>query len=680
MEGFGILVSRLETAENRATDVYAKVESLRDKTKKGDWLDAASATAVPGLQDLVKNHQSILDGSVGSASAVLTTYRDQLRWMRENLNVTHRKYQMADSSFAKALGEDSIGWNDTEYDSLEFPARPAAVFEDFSFPQPVAGGGSLDELAAAFSATNTGAFEGMAAEWRDLAAEAKQVANDIFDIVNHIEGEMSGEMIDNAVATIRGLAQSGQTFADNATTMSRFAENLVTIHAYGSRMIDDAVEQVQAVEDPAEAAALEQQLLAEFTSSYTTALESGVPTISNLMSDAPRAPGAAGDPGSAVGRGTGATSPAPGSGRETIPRGGLGGGTPAPGGAGAGHSGTPGQAGHPAGAGSGQPGVAGGAARRAATEAGFAGVQNALDSLRGIGSGSQGTALGEAGTLPGVGTGGMTGTPGQVGGGQLGAGHLSGTGTGGALNGGNHPGTGGRPGGIAGQGYSYSRQLAEKEGGYFLNRGYTRFQQPLPQQPGHTGRSPGQPGAPSPRSITGGGRLPGANLPHRGGLHGGTGGGTGNRGGIIPGYGRGGITIGGGHHVGGGGAPGSGGYSGGYGTPGQHPHPGGHGTPGGGTDGRLRTPTPPPGSTPHPGATPGHAGEAGHHGQRGMPLMGGAPMGAGRGRQENQTPKARTANDIEKDDFLRALLGKPIPWTNQHLDFGNRPDTGSPYR
>ena len=679
MQEVQINLSHLHDAINQAKQVFGKTLDMTRLAGRSVWLNRMP-TSVPGLRQLTQAHADVVAGAVGSAQKVLDSYSKQIDWLQENFYATHQSYEVTDLGFATGI-DNILGGRISQIASVvDFPTRPEAVFDDFPFPTPSAGGSSLESLSADFAATDTSSFTALADQWRTLAEEATALAEDIYNIGTHIAAESTGDVIDNAVATLQELGQAGEAFAANANTMASYADTLTSIHASGEAMVNDALAQVAAIEDPEEQRRAEKQLLAEFRSYFSSDLASGVPSINNLMG---------------IGASSGKNS---GAGVDQRPRalsnhsthGGSGGGL-------AGLK-TPGIQG-PGSVSPGQSSVVSSGAGQ------FTGVDNNLDALKTIGSQAAGAAgvglthSGVAPVVPGTSVGGTSGvglTPGGLGAPGLGGGSAS---TGGA-------GRGGAPG--AGQGTDTTRP-----GGYSIG---ARHAIPRPgdtQGLGHGGLTPG---GPAPGGLTPGGLTPGglthggvgaggqrhpaigrhAAIPNTGkpisarellARHGinlgngtSTGAGAHRLGASSLGAGRGGSGFGSGGAVGAGvsglrggsrissGIPGSltnGGVPGGSGGV-----PGTGGVPGGGMPG---------GGVPRMGSGAGLAAGAvssgdAASGQGARHGMMGAPMGAaGRGAEERKSTQASKVHELEAEQNLRAVLGEPIEWTDQHLDFGRRP-------
>ncbi|PRQ10882.1 hypothetical protein C1Y63_09060 [Corynebacterium sp. 13CS0277] len=653
MDGFEIDLDRLQTAEDNAGDALRSALSLARTIPRGGWI-TTTATSVPGLDELTRSHASVLAGDAGSAIAVLTTYANQVEWMYRNLGVTRQNFALADAGFATGLDDILNGTISKIADLIEFPTRPDPIFDDFSFPTPSAGGSSLEGLSTAFAATNTGEFYTMAETWRDMESQARSLADDLHSIKNYIADDYGGDVITAATNAIRELADASDAFADNAKVMAYYAENLISIHAAGQREVDAYLAEFAAVEDPIEARALEKALLSDFLSYFDGELTNGVPNINNLMGVGKVSPGGA----SGKDRGRALENRITGNGRTPNWD------TPKINGSG---NLTSGGGGLPS-----MQGLSGGAGAAGAAGASFANVDAYLNDLKSIGAGQSATGFGGLGggaTPGGVGSLGGAGTPGASGGTGTGTsvGGVGGIGTLGSL-GGASPRVGasphvtrpvtpsgprhdqgagggtGAPGVGAGAGVVGGVGAAGPRAGGVPGVGGV----PRHRQGGSDGLNPGR------RAGTPGGGAPGS------GGHGGQGG-----------LGRGGVPGG----VGAGrGSRGLG--SGGLGNGGNGGVGNGLERPGGSRGGHLGQPTP----SPAPGGGEPHA--AGQGSQAKHPPMMGAPVGAGArgGAKENEKKGPQTFNDLEREDNLRALLGEPIPWTNQHLDFGNRPDTGSPYK
>ncbi|PRQ12078.1 hypothetical protein C1Y63_03150 [Corynebacterium sp. 13CS0277] len=653
MDGFEIDLDRLATAERDAEQAMTVAYGMTETLSRASW-GFDSATTVPGLDDLANTHSSILGGAIGSAAEVLHTYARQVEWMHRNLGATRQNFAIADAGFASGLDDILNGTISKIADLIEFPTRPDPVFDDFSFPTPSAGGSSLEGLSFDFASTNTAAFYEIANLWRDMESKAHSLANDLHSIKNYIADDYGGDVIVAATNAIRELADASDAFADNAKVMAYYADNLISIHAAGQREVDAYLAEVAAVEDPIEARALEKALLSDFLSYFDGELTNGVPNINNLMGVGKVSPGGA----SGKDRGRALENRITGNGRTPNWD------TPKINGSGNLTSG-----------GSGLPSMQGLSGGAGAAGASFANVDAYLNDLKSIGAGQSATGfggLGSGSTPGGVGSLGNAPAPGLAGGAGgtgTGVGGVGGIGALGSLGGGSprvgasphvtrpvtpatprHDqaaggGTGaGTPGVGAGAGVVGGVGAAGPRAGGVPGVGGV----PRHRQGGSDGLSPGR------RAGAPGGGVPGSGGPGvghgglgRGGMPGGVGAGRGSRGLGSGGLGNGGVGN-------------------------------GLERPGGSRGGQLGQPTPSP--SPAPGGGEPHA--TGQGSQAKHPPMMGAPVGAGArgGAKENEKKGPQTFNDLEREDNLRALLGEPIPWTNQHLDFGNRPDTGSPYK
>ncbi|PRQ12417.1 hypothetical protein C1Y63_01095 [Corynebacterium sp. 13CS0277] len=644
MDGFEIDLDRLQTAENNAGDAVGKALGLFRIPDRMTWGNSFDSP-VPGFGELVRSHVRVLNGDLGSAVEVLRTYADQVDWMHRNLGATSKNFALADAGFATGLDDILNGTISKIADLIEFPTRPDPVFDDFSFPTPSAGGSSLEGLSSAFAATNSGSFGVLADTWRSLETTARSLADDLHSIKNYIADDYGGDVIVAATNAIRELADASDAFADNAKVMAYYAENLISIHAAGQREVDAHLAEVAAVEDPIEARALEKALLSDFLSYFDGELTNGVPNINNLMGVGKVSPGGA----SGKDRGRALENRITGNGRTPNWD------TPKINGSG---NLTSGGGGLPS-----MQGLSGGAG---AAGASFANVDAYLNDLKSIGAGQSATGFGGLGggaTPGGVGSLGNAPAPGLAGGaGGSGAGGVGGIGGLGSL-GGASPRVGASP--HVTRPVTPSGPRHDQGAGGGTGAGTPGVGAGVVGGVGAAGpRAGGVPGVGGvPRHRQGGsdGLNPGRRAGAPGVGHGGLG-----RGG-MPGGVPGGVGAGrGSRGLGSGGNGGNGGVGNGLERP------------GGSRGGHLGQPTPSP--SPAPGGGEPHA--TGQGSQAKHPPMMGAPVGAGArgGAKDNEKKGPQTFNDLEREDNLRALLGEPIPWTNQHLDFGNRPDTGSPYK
>ncbi len=243
----------------------------------------SSYSTVSGLDQLGINHGNVLNGGAGSAEVVLTSYAEQIQWLRNALKASVDALNSQDEIFARGMDIADIGGNVGE-ESVSFPERPAPRFDSFSFTPPVVvAPNSLDQLCSDFSGTNSGAVSAAQSSWTTMASTISEVSASLDRVAGELLANNSGEVFEQASARIAEVAEAGSVFSQNAREMSRSVGTLNQIYMGHKMSVFMAAASIAMIKEPAERAAAESAYLASFQSAFQGDVRAGVPGIDNLM-------------------------------------------------------------------------------------------------------------------------------------------------------------------------------------------------------------------------------------------------------------------------------------------------------------------------------------------------------------------------------------------------------------
>lgn len=242
-----------------------------------------SYSPVSGLDQLGANHGNVLNGGAGSAEIVLTSYAEQIQWLRNALKASVEALNSQDEIFAQGMDIADIGGSVGE-ESVSFPERPAPRFDSFGFTPPVVTvPNSLDQLCSDFSGTNSGAVSAAQSSWTTMASTISEVSASLDRVAGELLASNAGEVFEQASARIVEVAEAGSVFSQNAREMSRSVGILNQIYMGHKMSVFMAAASIAMIKEPAERAAAESAYLASFQSAFQGDVRAGVPGIDNLM-------------------------------------------------------------------------------------------------------------------------------------------------------------------------------------------------------------------------------------------------------------------------------------------------------------------------------------------------------------------------------------------------------------
>ena len=242
-----------------------------------------SYSHVTGLDQLGVNHGNVLNGGAGSAEIVLTSYAEQIQWLRNALKASLEALNGQDEIFARGMDIADLGGHVGE-ESVSFPERPAPRFDSFSFTPPVViVPNSLDQLCSDFSGTNSGAVSAAQSSWTTMASTISEVSASLDRVAGELLAGNAGEVFEQASARIVEVAEAGSVFSQNAREMSRSVGTLNQIYMGHKMSVFMAAASIAMIKEPVERAAAESAYLASFQSAFQSDVRAGVPGIDNLM-------------------------------------------------------------------------------------------------------------------------------------------------------------------------------------------------------------------------------------------------------------------------------------------------------------------------------------------------------------------------------------------------------------
>ncbi len=255
-------------------------KATQQNTISGDY------SSIIGIDQLGANHGSVLNGGVGSASEVLSSFSEQVNWLNEALQATNAALSDQNSYMARGMDIADEG-GATGENSVVFPARPEPRYQDFSFPVPlVMKVSSLAELNTALMSTKIGDASAAASQWRSLGEKLSEIAGKLREAASSIASNNRGEVFDRAVEKINEVASHGEAFAANAQVFAGTLNGMMARNAQLIGPVMSATGIVAAIQDPIEKKAVEEAYLMKFQATLQTHAEAAVPPITNLMSNA----------------------------------------------------------------------------------------------------------------------------------------------------------------------------------------------------------------------------------------------------------------------------------------------------------------------------------------------------------------------------------------------------------
>ncbi|WP_231686416.1 hypothetical protein [Corynebacterium deserti] len=236
-----------------------------------------------GLDQLGTSHASVMEGGIGDSNTILTSYAEQIDWLKAALEASVEALSGQDELFARGMDIADIGGTVVE-DSVTFPSRPAPRFESFVFNPPVVHSSmSLDALCSQFSGTNSGAVLEAQNSWSSMASAISNVSASLSSIADELLAENSGETFEQAAARIHEVSAAGATFSANARMMGASVGTLNRIYMGHRMQVFMAAASIKAILDPFQRAAAEKAFLASFQATFQADVMTGIPPISNLM-------------------------------------------------------------------------------------------------------------------------------------------------------------------------------------------------------------------------------------------------------------------------------------------------------------------------------------------------------------------------------------------------------------
>ncbi|BAU96633.1 hypothetical protein N24_2371 [Corynebacterium suranareeae] len=287
-----INLSSLSNAVSKLASEAEAVSSTALVSGKVGYLSAFST--VSGLDQLGTGHSRVINGGVGAANTVLTSYAEQIEWLSAALRASGEALSGQDELFARGMDIADTGGKVVE-ESVMFPARPTPRFESFVFNPPVVRPSmSLDALCSQFSGTNSGAVLEAQGSWNSMASAISDVSATLSSIAGDLLAENAGDTFEQAAARINEVSAAGATFAANARMMGASVGTLNRIYMGHRMQVFMAATSIKAILDPIKRAAAERAFLASFQATFQADVLTGVPPVSNLM-QMKGANGAAGD-------------------------------------------------------------------------------------------------------------------------------------------------------------------------------------------------------------------------------------------------------------------------------------------------------------------------------------------------------------------------------------------------
>lgn len=240
-------------------------------------------SAIPQLQALAGAHSVALQGGLGSAFKVLTSFGKQVGWLARGLAATTGALTDQNTFVARGVDIADEG-GAVGHSATAFPTRPPTNYGAFPFLlAPGTLNCTLEQMAAAFAATDDSAVASAVTAWSNLATKVTAVATDLQAVAGELLATNSGLPFTRAASRIREIANQGQIFAGNATAMAGYVGQIQAIKSTHYPMVTAAVAQAQAITEPEARLAFEAAELAKLNTSLTAAMPLATPPFAELM-------------------------------------------------------------------------------------------------------------------------------------------------------------------------------------------------------------------------------------------------------------------------------------------------------------------------------------------------------------------------------------------------------------
>ena len=247
-------------------------------------------SAIPGLNEAGAIHGRAIKQDPASAQEMLRTYSDQVGWAAELLGAEIDALSAQEDSNARGLDLADTGGAVGSI-GAGLPSQPSNQRVPLTFVPPVVfPGASLLQLANNFNATKFGELAQAAVDWNTMAANIRQVVDQLNNAASTIDSENDSEFTRSAANRIRELATTGEQFAANASVMNQRAFNLVSQAPFGYVEIPADLQAVKAIPDPIAQKAMEAAMLAKWQAKLQEMVTSSLPNQQSLA-EAPAASG-----------------------------------------------------------------------------------------------------------------------------------------------------------------------------------------------------------------------------------------------------------------------------------------------------------------------------------------------------------------------------------------------------
>lgn len=243
----------------------------------------ASFSGVSGLDQLGGSHGGVINGGPGSAITVMQSYAEQVEWLSGALAASYEALTGQNAFVTRGMDIADEGGVVGD-GGVSFPPRPTPRFESFSFTPPVVMPAlSINQLNNDFMATRIGELIQASQMWHKMSADVAGIAGRLQTVASDLSARNRGDVIEAAIGKISEVAQAGETFAANSTTMGNTVQTINVIQQQGAVTVAAAMPVINAIPNPIARAAAERSFLASFPASYNPAVATGVPPIRNLM-------------------------------------------------------------------------------------------------------------------------------------------------------------------------------------------------------------------------------------------------------------------------------------------------------------------------------------------------------------------------------------------------------------
>ncbi|MDO5668742.1 MAG: hypothetical protein Q4G50_01935 [Corynebacterium sp.] len=243
----------------------------------------ASFSGVSGLDQLGGSHGGVINGGPGSAITVMQSYAEQVEWLSGALAASYEALTGQNAFVTRGMDIADEGGVVGD-GGVSFPPRPRPRFESFTFTPPmVMPALSINQLNNDFMGTRIGELIQASQMWHKMSADVAGIAGRLQSVVSDLSARNRGDVIEAAIGKISEVAQAGETFAANSTTMGNTVQTINVIQQQGAVTVAAAMPVINAIPNPLARAAAERSFLASFPASYNPAVAMGVPPIRNLM-------------------------------------------------------------------------------------------------------------------------------------------------------------------------------------------------------------------------------------------------------------------------------------------------------------------------------------------------------------------------------------------------------------